>query len=742
MERGLLRALLAEGGFAALGHDNTDAVYAFDLDGRFIDANGELFTRLGYSREQMEDRPFGGSVAAEDLDTALASFESAAQGRMSTWSTTIHSSSDQPIPVTVVNLPFYAGGEIVAVLGIARDLHQLERSRRRAEDLEHQLETMLDSLPDTVLLVDQNWMITFANSPAHATVSAAGRSLVGLSFWEGFADSDEFEADYRAAMAGESPPRRRGFAPALDLWVEITVFPTSTGIAVFARDIDAMHRARLEREAIERRAVTQAALLDAASDAMIVRRLDGTISYWNRAAADLYGWSEGEAMNVSARDLLFDDPQEFDTAFASTLDDGSWFGTVHQHGKDGRRIVVDSRWTLIRNADGEPESVFSISSDVTEKHNDELVRLRAQRLESLGTLAGGIAHDLNNVLTPILMTTQLLAESQPDAASRNLLEAAERSARRGADLIQQVLTFAVGDSGPQVDIDVSSLLGDLEQFCRQTLPRTIDIQFDTPGAAQTVHGDATQLTQVLMNVVVNARDAMPDGGVLRVSVSERGSTAQQDASVLITISDNGTGMDRATMDSIFEPFFTTKPRGSGTGLGLATSLSIVRQHGGTMTVTSEVGEGSTFSIELPVIDASTASRVTDDTAAIGRGPRGCGELVLVVEDETEIRRITCLVLEAAGFTTVSAENGAQGLAAYAQHSDTVALVLTDLNMPELGGSEMGTQLRALGFTGPILAASGGAGPDTELLDGFATAFIAKPYSSHELVTAVAALLCA
>lgn len=744
MDREHLTSLLHEGGFDALGHDSTDAVYAYDLDRRFIDANGELLARLGYSRADMEDRPFGSSVPPEDLDTALSSFAAAASGRIASWSTVIRSSAGVRIPVTVVNMPFFANGEVVAVLGIARDLEQLQSSRRRADDLEHQLETMLDSMPDSVMLVDREWTITFANATGRATAQALGRRVDEVSLWEVFPElrDGEFGEGCRAVMSEGVTRHRRALSPVLNRWVESTVFPIAAGIAIFYRDVDAQHRARLEREAVERRAMTQAALLDAASDAMIVRRLDGTISYWNRAAAELYGYTEEEAVDASARELLFDDVSEFDAAFAATVARGSWVGTVHQHSNTGRRLIVDTRWTLIRDSDGKPESVFSISSDVTDKRREESVRLRTQRLESLGTLAGGIAHDLNNVLTPILMTTQLLAEVLPDEQSRTLMESVERSARRGADLIRQVLTFASGDGGTRVAVDVCSLLCDLERFCRETLPRSIEIHFDEPGSPMTVLGDATQLTQVLINIVVNARDAMPDGGALRVTVAERRKEDDGSSWVSIAISDSGSGMDQTTLESIFEPFFTTKPRGSGTGLGLATSLSIVRQHGGALTVSSDVDRGTVFTVELPIAaDDHDDSRTDSPPPAETSSPlQGQGRIVLVVEDEREIRDVTCRALEGAGFSTVAAENGALGLAAFSDLGQELALVLTDLNMPVMSGADMGVHLRALGYHGPILATSGGARPSAEVLETFATRFLAKPYSAHELVAAVGELV--
>ncbi len=742
VDREELKALLHAGGFEAFGAGNHDAVYAFDLEGNFVDANDVVFARLGYSRSEMEDRAFGIVVAEDDRQRARSHFTKAVSGSLESWRASAMTATGVEIRVSVSNFPFYSEGRVVAVVGIVRDLGQLEKVEQRANEVEHRLEATLNSMTDIVMFVDYDWKITFANAHAAQLMAPSFPSLIGRVFWETFPTSQasDFGKSFVRAMAERTTVRHKGIVESAGVWISTSAYPTPTGIAIYARDIDAEERAREMLAAASKQALTQAALLDAASDAMVVRRLDGTITYWNRAASELYSWSAEDAIGSSSRDLLFDDPSEYDRALAATLEDGFWFGTVHQHSKEGRRLLLDARWTLVRTPDGVPDTVFSVSSDVTVQRRAEVERLRTQRLESLGYLAGGIAHDLNNVLTPILLSTQLLRSLHRDEASTELVDAVERSAQRGAGLIRQVLTFARGESGDKELLDVPSLLDDLERFCRETLPRTIEISFDISRDPLLVVGDATQLTQVLINLVVNARDAMPNGGALRVvSYVARDPSAPDASSVAIEVGDTGVGMDDQTLESLFEPFFTTKARGSGTGLGLATSLSIVQHHGGTMVASSDVGAGSTIRIELPLAAAAAPAQTvksSDNRPVVVTAP-GKGELILVVDDEVEIRHINCQALEAAGYTTISAEDGAAGIAAFAARKNDVAFVLTDLTMPVMSGIEMATGLRALGYSGPILATSGGMLSSHQELAALGTRFLAKPYTSHELITLVA-----
>jgi CheY-like chemotaxis protein len=370
-------------------------------------------------------------------------------------------------------------------------------------------------------------------------------------------------------------------------------------------------------------------------------------------------------------------------------------------------------------------------------------------MESLGTLAGGIAHDLNNVLAPILMSTELLAQGETDPRRLQLLDALVTSTNRGADMVRQVLAFARGVSGDRVEVDPADLLGGVLAIVRETFPRNIviDCQLDQPLA--TLRADPTQLHQVLMNLLVNARDAMPDGGRIRCSARMVAIDAQYASvtmgleagdHVLIEVTDTGHGMSGDVIDRIFEPFFTTKEIGVGTGLGLSTSLAIVDSHGGHLGVYSEPGQGTTFRIHLPVGRATTTE--DHDADLPHDAPCGRGETVLVVDDEPTILEVTQRGLVEAGYRVLAAPDGAEAVALFAQDPDAVDLVLTDMMMPVMDGAATVHALRTLRPDLRVIATSGLDASDHE---GRTAAVgvdrvLTKPFSTATLLHAVRSVL--
>jgi signal transduction histidine kinase len=313
-------------------------------------------------------------------------------------------------------------------------------------------------------------------------------------------------------------------------------------------------------------------------------------------------------------------------------------------------------------------------------------------MESLGTLASGIAHDLNNALTPMLMTVQLLERKLQDKQSQQWLSILETNIKRGADLVKQVLSFARGVEGKHTTLQMGQLISEIEQIAKQTFSRAIVIRTDIPAEnLWTVSGDATQLHQVLMNLCVNARDAMPEGGILGISaqnlwIDENYARMNLDAKVgpyvVITVSDTGIGIPRKIVDRIFEPFFTTKELGKGTGLGLSTVIGIIKSHGGFVNVYSEVGKGTQFKVYLPV----TQTIETDCIPAVHKElPAGHGELILVVDDEDSIREITKTSLETNAYKVLTASDGIEAVALYTQHKEEISVVLIDMMMPSMDG---------------------------------------------------------
>ncbi|MGI8936190.1 MAG: PAS domain S-box protein [Phormidesmis sp.] len=360
----------------------------------------------------------------------------------------------------------------------------------------------------------------------------------------------------------------------------------------------------------------QAALIDIATDAIFVRDLSGKIAFWSQGAERLYGWRQEEAIGQPVRQLLKKkDSLAIETAIRTTMEQGFWQGELTQSTKAGNEILVASRWTLMRDPAGHPQSLLEVNTDITEKKKLEAQFYQAQRLESLGQLASGIAHDLGNVLTPILGIAQLLRITQknPDASTQQQLDILEKSAKRGVSMVKQILTFAQGSSDDTTTIDVAALLQEVIDVIRQGFPSSIEIHKSMPQSASgdgfgSVSADSTHLHQVFMNLCINARDAMPGGGVLTISVDSGFVDAAvaskiPDASVghymIVTVTDTGTGIPPEVRDRMFDPFFTTKSPDQGTGLGLATVLGIVKNAGGFLRVMSEVGQGTQIEVYLP-----------------------------------------------------------------------------------------------------------------------------------------------
>lgn len=632
-------------------------------------------------------------------------------------------------------------GRIVRVNGTMQDVTELVAATRRAQDAAQRLAQTLESMADAVYILDRHWVFIYLNQQAGQLLQRDPNDLIGQTIWDAFPDTvgTAMEETYRRAMQRNEPQSLDElFYPPLATWFAVDAYPTDQGLAVYFRDVTQTHAARA---ALQR----QATLLDLAQDAIIVRDLDHRVTYWNASAERIYGWSTSEAVGQDIRDLLNHDPGVYDSAMEELRTSGSWSGEIAKRNRAGQDRIIAARWTLIEDDMG-PDLVLAIDDDITERTRTEQQMLRAQRLESLGTLASGIAHDLNNTLAPILLATELLTTRDMTTDQRELLDTIQTSARRSADLVEQVLLFARGGEGNRVPIDVQSLLHDVRIIVKDTFPRSVRLTTEVPEGLATVLGDSTQLQQVVLNLAVNARDAMPDGGELTITADRVTLDAQYAAShpdalpgdyVRIVVEDTGIGMTQDTYDRLFEPFFTTKAPGAGTGLGLPTSAGIVRSHGGFMQVYSEVDLGTRFHVYLPVTAESAealAEPVPPDAA-----PRGNGELILVVDDEDHVRAMTRQTLHAHGYEVLEAANGAEAISVYAEHRDQVDLVMTDMMMPIMDGP---ATIRALLRLDPGLRIVGASGLHTSGATAQAQAagvehFLPKPFNSLQLLEIIA-----
>jgi signal transduction histidine kinase/CheY-like chemotaxis protein len=431
------------------------------------------------------------------------------------------------------------------------------------------------------------------------------------------------------------------------------------------------------------------------------------------------------------------------------MEKGEWMGELHQVTKEGKDIDVESRWTLVRDNRGKPKSILIINTDITEKKKLEAQFLRAQRLESVGTLASGIAHDINNVLTPIMLSLELLQERLTDEESQRLLNTIKRSTHRGANLMKQVMSFSKGVEGERIALQVTGIISEIEKIAKETFLRSIEIRTDIPKDLRTISGDATQLHQVVMNLCVNARDAMQEGGILSISAENLlidedyahiNTEAKTGPYIVITVSDTGTGIPPEIIDRIFEPFFTTKEHGKGTGLGLSTSLGIVKSHGGFITVYSEVGKGTAFKVYLPAITTPETLKVQEHQHEL---PAGHGESILVVDDEDRIREITKKTLETNGYKIIIANDGKEAIALYMQHRELIKAVLMDMMMPVMDGQASIRAIRKINPEVKIITVSGLSEKDRlASVADYTNAFLPKPYTAEKLLKTIHEVLSA
>ncbi|HEV8537763.1 MAG TPA: PAS domain S-box protein [Bacteroidota bacterium] len=498
-----------------------------------------------------------------------------------------------------------------------------------------------------------------------------------------------------------------------------------------------------ERERAQEQLREQAALLDITSDAIIVRDLSDRILYWNKGAERSFGWMATKALGMESKTLLCSKGEAADYAAATRvlLKQGEWRGELRLVNQKAEKLVFESRWTIVRDDAGNPKSILTINTDITERKKLEEQFLRSQRMQSLGTLAGGIAHDLNNVLAPMMLALHVFRRRFTDAGTVKLLDALETSTKRGADIVKQVLTFARGFEGEKSDIRIGHLIKEFEKMICDTFPRMIQIKTFIAKDVWTVSGDYTQLYQVLMNLCVNARDAMPNGGTLVIEadnmyVDDKSVKVHSDAQpgpyVVLTVADTGTGMPPGIVDKIFEPFFTTKEVGKGTGLGLSTALGILKSHGGFINVYSEAAKGSRFKIYLPALESAEVKEAIKELSLI---PNGKGELVLVVDDEPAIRELNKLTLEEHGYRVMTANDGTEACALGAQHKGKIDLVITDMMMPFMDGPSTIRALRKLDPDLKFLVVSGLVEDQmlTEESAQGAIPVLTKPFSTDKLL---------
>jgi PAS domain S-box-containing protein len=643
-------------------------------------------------------------------------------------------------------------GNVIGVLGTYEDVTDRKRAQEEILMQKTRFQQLFENLSLGIAMIDDQDKIVAINPAFSRIFQYDVEGLLGQRINEAivppeFAQEGELLSDetrHGKPVEQEGWRRRKDGELVFVRIYGVPIISNGETIGIYGIYEDISQRKRAEDKVRE-----QAALLDVSRDAIGVQDLEGRVLYWNRGAELLYGIPASAI--IGKTEVPFYKPDSLSErrqALEKVIHTGEWSGEMRQVTNSGSEITVQSRWSLVRDQNGQPRSILVVATDITEKKKLESQFHHAQRLETIGTLAGGIAHDLNNVLAPILMSIELLETKLTDEKSRRLVSTIESSAKRGSDIVKQVLTFARGVEGERVVLQAKHLLRDMERIALETFPKSIEIRSDLPKNLWTVQGDATQLHQVLLNLCINARDAMPQGGVLEikaenVDLDQEGTRIHLNARpgryLAVSVTDTGVGIPAEIMDKIFDPFFTTKEVGKGTGLGLSTVLGIVESHKGFVTVRSEWGKGSEFKVYIPAATDVAADTVRESPVTL---PQGGGELILMVDDEASVREIMKASLEAHGYRVVEAKDGMEAAVVYEKQRGDIKLVITDMMMPTMDGAAVIRLLRRMNPAIKIVVVTGMAEEEqiSEAMKKTVQGFLLKPFRADKLLKTVHAVL--
>lgn len=764
--RELTEALrVSEARYRDLVETSHDLIWAVDAEGTITFLNQACRKIYGREPEEMIGRPFLDFVPAEQARRDSAVFAEALQSGRDTlgYTSRVYAKDGREVTLSAnARIIRDAAGRVVGSAGISRDITDQLRSEETARSQTALLRIAGDAarlggwslqVPDLILTWSDVTRTIHEVPPGHTP---------------GLQEAIEFydEADRPAVARAVEQCLQEGIPFDFE-----SVVITAKGRRIWVRAIGEAVRddrgriirlqgafqditeQRLAREALQASEERFRLLSKATSDAIWDWDMVTGALWWNEGFETLFGYTRAEVEPTIDswynRIHPADKPGVIaDVHAAIAADDDAWSGDYRFMRKDGSDIHVHDTGHIIRDQDGKPIRMIGGMTDVTDRKRMERHFLRAQRLESLGTLAGGIAHDLNNALAPVLMSIEILKEDEADPARLATLDILESSVKRSADMVRQVLSFAKGAEGSWSAVNVLTIVRDVEKIAADTFPKNIVFAVKVEAEPWPIRADATQVHQVLINLCLNARDAMPNGGRLSVTVKNvsideiyagMNPEARPGPYVVLRVEDTGMGMRPEVLDRIFEPFYTTKESGRGTGLGLATAHSIVQGHGGFIHVYSEKDRGSTFKVYLPA--ETTAQAVEGAAIAQTALPRGHGEVILVVDDEQHIRLIAEKTLTRFGYQVRLAGNGAEAVSMYVSHQDEIAAVLTDMAMPVMDGPALIVALKAIN---PAVLIIGSSGLDANGLVAKAVAagvqsFVPKPYTAEALLKLLAKL---
>lgn len=625
-------------------------------------------------------------------------------------------------------------------------------SRKHAElallDEQALSDAVINALPGIFYMFDANGRLVRWNEEFARVVGGTRKEVANHRILDCIANEDldaTREAVKRAYAEGQMTVEARARTSAGVRWFHFEARRLQIGPQMYlvgtGSDVTERRQAEMALRQYEE-------ALKQSNDGIALADLEGRFTFVNDAWADMHGFEKSDLVGQPL--AIVHTPEQMNDYYAlSEIVARSGHGQreVGHKRKDGTCFPTWMSVTLVRGPDGKVAGLLSIANDITAQKQMDTQLLRVQRQETIGTLASGIAHDLNNMLSPILAGLNLLHEDVTKPETRRLLELMENSVERGAGVIKQLLLFGRGAEPKRAPLNPVRPISEITKIIRETFPKNLQLETSCADRLWLISADATQIYQVLLNLAVNARDAMAAGGTLSISAENVSlveppvfaAHARAGNYVLITVSDTGMGMLPEVLDRIFEPFYTTKELGKGTGLGLAVVIGVVENHGGFIHVQSKPGEGSQFKVYLPALSSQAGA---GDTEAKPELPRGKGELVLLVDDEPAILKVTAKILEKHGYRTVAANGGADALKIYEDNPSGISAVISDLSMPGMDGLALAATLSGKYGQSRIIIASGlGDTLDSVKLQQLGVdQILKKPFTTEAVLAALRRML--
>lgn len=738
---------------------NTDASYIGTIeDGVIVEVNNAFVDVFGYSRDELIGKTSTQlNLYKNPSDRALMLSELTHNGYFKELEFEARRKNGELFIVS------FSGNIIMLknkqhLLGVIRDISEKKRTLETLKKNKKQIDQLLENTDQGIYGIDKNGCCTFINRAGLALFGYTLEECLDKNMHNLVHHSHSDGTPYRAEQCPIFQAKESGVGCRIEndiLWrkdrtyfhAEYSSYPilegnVISGAVVTFSDIS-------DRILKDAKLLQLSKAIDQASASVVITDTSGVIEYVNSACTHKTGYTREEMIGKKPSVLKSGEtPPEVYAHLWNTISSGrEWSGELHNKRKDGSLYWESVIIAPVKNEEGTIINYIAVKDDITEQKVMQSQMMRAQRLESIGTLAGGIAHDLNNILGPILLSIQVLRIKVADPSLQKMIDVVESSAQRGKNIVSQVLAFARGSESKKVQIQVRHLVNEIENVIKETFSKDINIQTYVPKDLWTIDADPTQVHQVLMNVCVNARDAMPNGGWLSINLKNIDVDATMITNIAdakagkyleIEVRDTGSGIPVDVQEKIFDPFFTTKEIGKGTGLGLSTVYTIVKHHHGFITFKSVRGEGTVFQIYFP---ASSMAHEPSGTMEQPDILPGNNEMILVVDDEPMIQMVCKDTFQFYNYEVVSAYNGAEGITKFIQNKTAFKVVLMDMMMPVMDGKTASAAIKKIDPTVKIIGMSGLitepiGGRDLKLFD----LFLQKPFTGRELMEAVQKIL--